>query len=273
MSTPEIANSIATGSFKTNYHDYGAGEPVLLIHGSGPGVSSWANWGKVMPKLSANRRVLAIDMLGFGYTDRPEGAEYTMAVWIKQAIDFIDAMGLGQVDLVGNSFGGALAIALAVEYPEKVRKLVLMGSMGVEFPITFGLDSVWGYTPSLENMRALLDLFAYDREIINDDLAKMRYEASILPGFQESFSAMFPVPRQYWVESMARNEAKIPGIKHPALIIHGREDQVIPIDTSLKLFSLIEDAQLHIFGRCGHWTQIEHTDKFVELLENFLAEQ
>ncbi|MCL2632439.1 MAG: alpha/beta fold hydrolase, partial [Coriobacteriia bacterium] len=238
MSTqrPEIGLSIETAGYRTNYHDYGQGDPVLLIHGSGPGVSAWANWARVLPLLSERRRVLAIDMSGFGYTDRIEGMSYTMDAWVLQVLDFIDVLGIEKIDLVGNSFGGALALTFAIEHPERIRKLVLMGSMGVNFPITFGLDSVWGYTPSFENMRSLLDLFAYSRELVNDDLAQLRYESSIQPGFQESFSAMFPAPRQEWVEAMAKNESLIPTITQPALIIHGREDQVIPIETSLKIF-------------------------------------
>jgi 2-hydroxymuconate-semialdehyde hydrolase len=243
-----------------------------MIHGSGPGVSSWANWAKVLPKLSQTRRVLALDMAGFGFTDRPEGMVYNMDVWVKQVVDFMDAVGLQKTDLVGNSFGGALALALAVNYPDRVGKLVLMGSMGVSFPITDGLDRVWGYTPSFENMRSILDLFAYSRVLVNDDLARLRYNASIRPGFQESFGSMFPAPRQNSVEDMARYQDKIKDIKHSTLIVHGRDDKVIPLETSLKLLSLIEDSQLHIFGRCGHWTQIEHTDRFAQLVENFLAE-
>lgn len=269
---PEIANSIQTGAFKTNYHDYGSGDPVLLIHGSGPGVSSWANWSRVMPKLSARRRVLAIDMLGFGYTERPANPQFSMDIWAKQAVDFLDAMELKKVDVVGNSFGGALALALAINYPEKIRKVVLMGSMGVNFPITRGLDTVWGYAPSADNMYELLSLFVYNKALATKELAQIRYEASIQPGFQESFSAMFPAPRQQSVEAMAKYQDKISSIDKPVLVIHGRDDQVIPIEASHKIFSLLDDAQLHIFGHCGHWTQIEHTDKFVSLVDNFLAE-
>lgn len=270
--SPEIALSIKTGAFNTNYHDWGKGDPVLLIHGSGPGVSSWANWARVIPKLSENRRVLAIDMAGFGYTDRPSGMVYTMDAWIKQAVDFLDSVQIEKTDLVGNSFGGALALALTILYPERVRKLVLMGSVGVSFDVNYGLDRVWGYTPSIENMRAMLDTFAYSRELVNEDLAQLRYQASIRPGFQESFSSMFPAPRQAHVEDMARYQDRIKEIQQPTLIIHGREDRVIPLETSLKIFSLIQDAQLHVFGKCGHWTQIEHTARFVQLVENFLAE-
>lgn len=274
MSTnrPEIAKSIQTGSFYTNYHDIGQGFPVMMLHGSGPGVTAWANWNKVFPLLSKSRRVIAPDLVGFGYTDRPEGMNFNMASWTKQAVDFLDALGIEQTDVVGNSFGGALALALAVRHPKRIRRVVLMGSMGVHFPLTYGLDRVWGYTPSLDNMKELLDIFAYNRSIVSDDLAQMRYESSTLPGFQESFSSMFPAPRQNGVESMANNEVYLRNIKHETLIIHGREDRVIPLETSLKLINLIENAQLHVFGKCGHWTQIEQTARFAQLVENFLAE-
>jgi len=272
MSKPEIANTIKTGSYNTNYHDQGEGFPLLLIHGSGPGVSAWANWRLVIPELSKFARVLALDMVGFGYSDRPDGIELNMKTWVKQTVDFLDALGIEQTDIVGNSFGGALAIAMAIEHPQRIRKVVLMGAMGVNFEISDGLDAVWGYTPSVENMKKMLDLFVYDKSIATDDLAKMRYEASIEPGFQESFSAMFPKPRQEWVDFMAYSDEEIATIKHSTLIIHGREDQVIPIANSYKLINLIDDAQLHIFGHCGHWTQIEQVKKFNAVVANFLSE-
>lgn len=272
MNRPEIAKSIKTGDFNTNYHDMGEGFPLLLAHGSGPGVSAWANWRLVMPTLAKERRVLAPDFVGFGYTDRPEGLALNMKTWVKQLVDFIDALGIEQVDIVGNSFGGGLAINMALDYPDRIRKIVLMGSMGVDFPITKGLDDVWGYEPSVENMKHMIGTFVYDSARATDDLAKMRYEASIEPGFQESFSSMFPAPRQRWVESMARKDEEIKTIDKPTLIVHGREDQVIPVENSYRLINLIDNSQLHIFGHCGHWTQIEHSDEFAQIVNVFLNE-
>jgi len=269
---PEIANSIKTGTFNTNYHDTGEGSPVIMLHGSGPGVSAWANWRTVMPILSKTRRVIAPDMVGFGYTDRPDGMVFDMDAWVKQTLDLMDALKIEQADLVGNSFGGALALALAVKEPARIRKMVLMGSMGVSFPITYGLDRGWGYTPSLENMKELLGLFAYNQAIVNDDLVKLRYESSIQPGFQESFSSMFPAPRQQGVEKMAANEIYLRSVKHETLIVHGREDRVIPVENSYKLLNLLENAQLHIFGKCGHWSQIEKNESFSKLVDNFFSE-
>ena len=272
-SNPEIGQSITAAGIRTNYHDSGgAGAPVLLIHGSGPGVSAWANWRLVMPALAQQARVIAPDMVGFGYTERPQGFVYSMDAWVRQAVGLLDALGIERTDLVGNSFGGALSLALAIAHPERVRRLVLMGSAGVSFPLTEGLDAVWGYTPSVENMRAIMDYFAFDQGLMSDDLARLRFEASIRPGFQESFAAMFPAPRQRWIEALASAEADIRALPHQALVIHGREDRVIPLATSLTLSSWIQRSQLHVYGQCGHWTQIEHAARFARLVGDFLVE-
>ncbi|MDR1580256.1 MAG: alpha/beta fold hydrolase [Synergistaceae bacterium] len=269
LKRPEIAKSIKTGSYMTNYHDIGEGFPVALLHGSGPGVTAWANWGKLFPLLGNDFRIVAPDLVGFGFTDRPEGVEYNLNNWVQQTVDLLDALKIEKTNLVGNSFGGALALSMAIKYPQRVGKLVLMGSMGVSFPITYGLDRVWGYTPSQANMEELLEIFTYDHSFSTPALVKTRYESSMQPGFQESFSSMFPEPRQKSVEKMASNENYIRNIPHETLIVHGREDRVIPIETSLRLINLIDRAQLHVFGHCGHWTQIEHTEEFANLLRDF----
>jgi 2-hydroxymuconate-semialdehyde hydrolase len=269
---PEIGDSITAAGITTNCHVHGKGSPVLLIHGSGPGVTAWANWRVTIPYLAKTCRVVAPDMVGFGFTDRPKAATYGLDLWVKHAIGVLDALDIPKVDLVGNSFGGAIALAIAIRHPERVRRLVLMGSVGVSFPITPGLDAVWGYQPSYENMRRIMDVFAYDRGLVSDELAMMRYKASIRPGFQESFSAMFPAPRQRWVDAMASPEEDIAALKNEALIIHGRDDQVIPLENSLRLHKLISRSQLHVFGCCGHWTQIEHAARFNRLLGDFFTE-
>lgn len=269
---PEIAASIRAAGIQTNYHDQGAGFPVLFIHGSGPGVSAWANWRLALPELAKSFRVIAPDMVGFGFTERPAGMTYDLDGWVGQAIGLLDALGLQKAHIVGNSFGGAIALALAIRHPDRVCRLVLMGSVGVPFPITPGLDAVWGYQPSLENMKSLLDIFAYSRALVNDELADLRYRASIRPGFQDSFAAMFPAPRQRWVDAMASAESDIRALPHETLIIHGRDDKVIPLSNSLTLLHWIERSQLHVFSRCGHWVQIEHAARFARLLADFFAE-
>ncbi|MCR6628674.1 MAG: alpha/beta fold hydrolase [Magnetospirillum sp.] len=269
---PEISHSLNAAGIATNYHDVGDGFPTILIHGSGPGVSAWANWRLVLPDLSRHFRLIAPDMAGFGFSERPPQAGYGLDLWVRQVVGLLDALQLPQVNLVGNSFGGAIALALAVRHPDRVRRMALMGSAGVPFALTPGLDAVWGYQPSLQAMRGLLDIFAFDRSLVTDELAELRYRASIRPGFQESFAAMFPAPRQRWVDALASAEADIRALPHETLLIHGREDRVVPLETSMTLNRWIDRSQLHVFGRCGHWVQIEHTGRFVRLLANFFSE-
>lgn len=272
MNNPEIGKLILAAGINTNYHDLGSGFPALFIHGSGPGVSAWANWRLVLPELSKICRVIAPDMVGFGYSDRPADITYDMDTWVNQAIGLLDVLGIEQTDLIGNSFGGALALAMSIRYPERVRRLVLMGSVGVPFDITPGLEAVWGYTPSPKNMRKVMDFFAWNPALVSDELAELRYRASIQPGVQEAFARMFPEPRQRWLDAMVSPADAIRSLPHETLIVHGREDRVIPMSTSLALSNLIPKSQLHIFGQCGHWTQIEHSARFIRLVASFLTE-
>ncbi|HEX2545981.1 MAG TPA: alpha/beta fold hydrolase [Ramlibacter sp.] len=270
--SPEIGKSIVAAGLRTNYLEAGEGAPLVMVHGSGPGVTAFANWRLAIGPLSERFRVLAPDMVGFGYTERPAGAQYDMDLWLRHLVGFLDALGLQKVHIVGNSFGGALALALAARHPDRVDRLVLMGSTGVEFPLTEGLDAVWGYEPSVENMRKLVGVFAHDQSLMSEQLVQSRYEASVRPGYHESFAAMFPAPRQRHIARLATPEDRIRALPHEVLVIHGREDRVIPLASSLRLHELIPRSQLHVFGRCGHWTQIEHAGRFVRLVRDFLAE-
>ena len=268
---PEIGSTAVAHGIDTNYLSAGDGPPVMLLHGSGPGVTAYANWRLTIPTLATRLRVVAPDLVGFGFTERPSDVAYDMDTWVSQAVGLLDALGIEKAHLVGNSFGGALALSLASRHPERVDRLVLMGSVGVPFPITDGPDRVWGYEPSPESMRELLGLFAYNTELVNDDLAQVRYQASIQPGFQESFAAMFPAPRQRWVDAMVTPDDQIAALPHKTLVVHGRDDRIIPLDNALHLLRTVPDVRLHVFGRCGHWTQIEHADAFNRLVLDFLT--
>jgi len=271
--TPEIGKSMLAGGVMTNYHEAGSGTPVILIHGSGPGVSAWSNWRLALPYLAERLHVFAYDQIGFGYTELPERHSYSLERWTDHLFSFMQAIGVERAHLIGNSMGAAVALAAAVTRPERVGKLVLMGPMGVRFPITEGLDTVWGYTPSVANMKRLMDIFAYDRRLVTDELAEQRYRASIRPGMQEAFSSMFPVPRQRGVSGLAAYEARLAEIQAPTLIFHGRDDRVIPLASSQTLLGVLDQVQLHVFSRCGHWTMIEHAATFNRLARDFLADE
>lgn len=268
---PEIGTTVVVDGVATNVHDRGEGQPVVLVHGSGPGVSAWANWRLALPVLADRGfRVVAPDLLGFGYTEPRPGATYDLETWRTHLLGLLDALGLEQVSLVGNSFGGAVALDLAARHPDRVSRLVLMGSVGVPFPITPALDAVWGFDPAVDDMAELLCLFAHDPSRVTPDLAGLRLRAATRPGVHEAYRSMFPPPRQAAVEALAVSDDLIARIAHPTLLVHGRDDRVIPPVTSLRLHELIDDSRLHLIGRCGHWAQLEHAEEFHRLLVNFL---
>lgn len=274
MSTDDLeaGASVLVDGVATHYHTAGDGPTLLLLHGSGPGVSAWANWRGVLPALAERFRVIAPDLLGFGRSQPPGPVRYDAYSWMRHLLGFVDALGLDHLNVIGNSFGGSLALRLALARPHTVDRLVLMGSVGPAFSITPGLEAVWGFTPSFDTMRTLLDLFAYDRSRITDDLARLRLAAATAPGVQESYAQMFPAPRQASLDAMSLSDSEIERIDRPTLIIHGREDRVIPVASSLRLLELIDKSQLHVFGHCGHWVQIEERDAFVPLVLQFLEQ-
>jgi pimeloyl-ACP methyl ester carboxylesterase len=246
--------------------------PVLLLHGSGPGVSAAANWRPVIPALSATRRVIAPDQLGFGGTASGGTHAYGRAAWTGHALGLLDTLGVERVDVIGNSMGGAIALSLAVARPSAVRRIVLMGTMGNAMALPDGLRTIWAYRPGIEAMREVIGLFAYNRGLITDELVQMRYEASQQPDVRESWEAMFPEPRQRWVDDLALSGAELTGISQPVLLVHGRDDRVVPWrQSSGQLIDLLPDCRLHLIGGCGHWTMIEKTDEFLGVVVPFLS--
>lgn len=269
IARPEIGKSITVDGSVTNYHDVGEGAPVLLIHGSGPGVTAWANWRLNMPELAKCFRVIAPDMFGFGYSD-PKGRIEDKRVWVDQVASLLDALGIDKVSMVGNSFGGGITLAFMIAHPDRVERAVLMGPAGLDFPITPALDLVWGYEPSLEEMRASLKYLAWDHSRLTEDLIQSRYEASARPEAHDPYHATFGgADRQRNIAMLASREEDVAALQHETLILHGLFDQVIPLDSTVRLASLLPRADLHVFAECGHWVQIERMASFNRMVAEF----
>ena len=121
-------------------------------------------------------------------------------------------------------------------------------------------------------MREVIGLFAYDRSLITDDLVRMRYEASRNPPVRDSWEAMFPAPRQRWVDDLALSGAELNAIAQPVLLVRGRDDRVVPWrSSSAVLADRLPDCRLYLISGCGHWTMIEKTAEFLDVVEPFLA--
>lgn len=269
---PGRGKNVTAFGLQTNYHDMGGtGAPVILLHGSGPGVSAWTNWKRVMPALSPQFRLIAPDMAGFGYTERNPDLHYDMKLWVKHLVGFLDALGLQKVSLVGNSFGGSLTLAAAARHPDRFDRLVLMGTPCDKFIMTPGLRAGWYYTPSPQNMRATMAHFPYDPSIITDELVEDRYQASLIPGSQEGLRKLLVEPNEDGDTPLSgMPESLVSNIHHPALVLHGREDKVVPVELGLRLGRAMPNAEFHMFGKCGHWVQAERFDDFVALTRRHL---
>lgn len=272
--TPIVNDSsewIAAAGLRTHYHVAGAGVPLVLLHGSGPGVSAWANWSSVIPLLAREFRVYAPDVVGFGSTERPTDAHYDIKLWSRHLLGFLDALQLENATIVGNSFGGGLALALALRHPQRVSRLILMGTPAGEFEQTPGLRSAYDYEPSLDNMAAMLRLFPFDPKWITQEMILVRHEASLLHGGQAAFRKLMPAPSADG-PTIVRGvpEASLRTIQQPTLVLHGREDKVVPLRCAELLSAAIARAELHVFGECGHWVQIEQQARFVDVVRGFV---
>ncbi|MGO8962547.1 alpha/beta fold hydrolase [Mycobacterium sp.] len=264
-------HTIDAGGVQTSYLEAGAGDPVVMLHGSGPGVSAMANWQHNIGALAQRFRVLAPDIVGFGATQRPDDVVYSLRTWTDQIWAFLDAHGIEKTAIVGNSLGGRIALQMATDCPDRITRMVLMGAPGVGMTLTDGLAALRAYEPSHDAMRDLLrNYFAVDPAMITDELVAIRYEASIADGAYEAYRAMFFDPRHTGSQlGITEDEAR--AIATPALLVHGREDRVVPMQVSVTMLGLLPNADLHVFSACGHWTQIERADEFSALVADYLA--
>jgi 2-hydroxymuconate-semialdehyde hydrolase len=275
---------IKTGAYETHADISGEDqkEAILFLHGSGPGVTAWSNWQFALPALDGQFHCIAPDLAGFGATDHPKnpasGMRSWMRLWVDQCLALLNALKLEKVHLVGNSMGGAIALHLLMEAPDRFDRVVHMGPIGTPHKITPALDRLWGFydDPSLQMFRNIIRWFVYDASFLADRLdsiAKTRFEAAMNAEVQRSFKAMFPAPRQTAIDDLVVSELALRRMDHPTLLVHGRDDKIVPMETSLYLLEHLPKAQLHIYGQCSHWIQVEYARSFNQLLAQFFSGQ
>jgi 2-hydroxymuconate-semialdehyde hydrolase len=257
----------------------GQGEPVLFIHGSGPGATGLSNWQLALPELGRHFLCLAPDLVGYRESTHPDpppkGVRAWMRLWLNQLLGLLEALGVERVHLVGNSLGGAIALHLLMEAPERFGRVVLMGPAGGPFHQTPELDRIWGFyeDPTLTAMKSAIRWFAFDEGFIQDrleEIARMRLEAALRPEVRRSFEAMWPRPRQEAIDQLVVPPAALRRMDHPIFILHGYRDWIVPVETSLYLMEHLPNASLHLLGRTSHWVQIERAQTFHHLVGSFL---
>ncbi|MFC9435488.1 4,5:9,10-diseco-3-hydroxy-5,9,17-trioxoandrosta-1(10),2-diene-4-oate hydrolase [Nocardia sp. NPDC057030] len=265
---------------RLHYHEAGVGNgpTIVLLHGGGPGASSWSNFARNISVLAQNFHVLAVDQPGYGQSDKPtEHPQYFVhsSSALKDLLDHLQIT--SRVHLLGNSLGGGTAVRFALDYPDRAGKLVLMGPGGLSTNL-FAPDPTEGvkllgkfsYQPTRENLEAFLRIMVFDQSLITDELIDQRFAAASTP---ESLAAAKAMGKSFagadFEQGMLWRDAY--KLRQPVLLIWGREDRVNPLDGALVATKLIPRVQLHVFGGCGHWAQLEKFHEFNRLTIDFLA--
>lgn len=278
---PITASDVAVGDltfrlYRTTPGD-SAAETILFLHGSGPGATGLSNWEEIIAGLGGQFDCLAPDMIGFGDSthpaDPPQGMGPFNELRASALFGLLDALGIGKVHVVGNSMGGQLALLMALTQPERIGKIVLMGSGGApDMPVSPGLKHLREFyaDPSEESLRGLLTQFVYDTAILAgkvDQVAKERMSYVRRDDVRRSHAASFNPdgPRRFFTCE------ELSGLDHHVLAIHGRDDRIIPLAASRYFADSLPNAELYVLGKCGHWTQIEYPRKFQTLLKEFIA--
>lgn len=267
---------IAVDGIDTFIHEAGAGHPVVLIHGAGPGATGLSNWSRNIECLARDFHVITVDLPGFGRSQKMQIPSAFFEFYGQHVGKLLDAMGIEKAHLVGNSLGGGTSMMLALRRPKKVGKMVLMGSGG-GFPVasvmpTTGLKMLMGFYeapgPSRERLAAFISEMVYDKSRITDQLLEERLAAAMAPdvvacppfGFRDGRP---PVPDDVWRE-------RLDLLTHETLIVWGREDRVMPLDNGFILMKQIPNARMHVMPHCGHWAQWEKAEEFNTLVGQFL---
>jgi len=262
-----------------HYEEAGQGTPVILLHGGGPGASGMSNFRSNLPVFAERFRTLVVDQPGYGKSDKPEitGNYFTFAADALAAL--LDELGIGRVHLVGNSLGGGTAVRFALSYPGRAGRLVLMGPGGLSLNV-FAPDPTEGVKrlaefaappgPSREKMAAFLRTLVFDQRLVTDEMIEERFAAACDPESLRAMASMgasFFDPASYEQGLLWRDAHRL---RNRVLLIWGREDRVNPVDGALVALKMIRRVQLHVFGGCGHWVQLEKFDEFNRLAIDFL---
>jgi pimeloyl-ACP methyl ester carboxylesterase len=249
--------------------------PVLMIHGYS---SSTHTWNNVAPRLAdGGFRVFVVDLIGFGFSDKPAWSDYTFDSQARMIARLMNRLGIGRATLVGSSYGGGVAASVALDNPERVEKLVLVGAVCNDeiknLPITkLATLPLFGdvLTPFLAGSRF------YIRARMRNSFNKANHHLidgerieSVMRPLQSAAAhrALLLSLKNWHAERIERGASRI---KQPTLLIWGEGDKVVPIHNGRNLHRAIPDSRLVVFKNCGHLPHEEYTDDFIHLVTDFV---
>ncbi len=261
------------------YHQAGDGPPLLLLHGSGPGVTGWRNYRGVLADFAEHFTCYVLEFPGFGVSDPCDGHPMVEAVGAVPV--FLDGLGLDTVDIIGNSMGGGVGANIAISHPERVNKLVSIGGIGKNVVSPFpgeGIKLLTEFTdnPSRESLIRWLHSMVYNPAVVTEQLIEERWALATEPKTLEIARRMYSSNAMKAMAAAAAQAditpywAKLGKITAPTLITWGRDDRVSPVDMGLLPMRDIPNAEFHVFPNCGHWTMIEARDAWLASVLSFL---
>lgn len=261
---------VTIDGIRIHFQRVGSGQPLVCLHGGGPGATAWSNFSPNVAALSAHYELILVDMPGFGLSDKLllEPPALTRAASIINGL--AEECGYERFGVLGNSRGGQVGLKMAIDRPELVSRLAVIGSMpgmpsalapNPPEAVSLIREYYQGTGPSLEKLRHLMRRMVFDPALITDELVQARFEASLDPDVVALGGAL-PASQDL--------SGELASIQCPTLIIWGQDDRAGALDVGLMMLRRIPDARLHVFGRCGHWAQLEHRDEFNRLVLDFM---
>lgn len=261
-----------------HYYEAGTGEPVVMLHGGGPGASALSNFGPNLPVFAKQYRTILVDQPGFGQSDKSEITSQYFTFSADALKNLLDELGVERAHIVGNSLGGGTAVRFALRYPDRAGRLVLMAPGGLNLGVfapdpTEGIKKLYRFAappgPSKEKLADFLRTLVFDPALVTDELVAERFAVASAPESLQAMASMGASFARWPEEGMLWREAH--NLRQRVLLVWGREDRVNPLDGALVALKLIPRAQLHVFGRCGHWAQLEKFAEFNRLTMDFIS--
>ncbi|TAM88915.1 MAG: alpha/beta fold hydrolase, partial [Jatrophihabitans sp.] len=274
-----MLRELATGRGTLRYHEEGDGPPLVLLHGSGPGVSGWQNYRGVLPAFAARYRCLVLEFPGFGVSDPADG--HPMVTAPRSVLDLLDGLGLDRAPVIGNSMGGIVAVNLAIAHPQRFAKLVTIGGVGVPLfspSPAEGINRLMEFAadPTKDRLVQWLYSMVSDRALVTEELVEERWALATAADSLATARAMYSreafAARQAAADASGRPPywSMLHRVRCPTLLTWGRDDRVSPVDSAIVPMRLIPRAELHVFPNCGHWTMLEAREAFCATVLAFL---